>query len=61
MKAVATICVYGSFDKGDVRIKVVKGSEQFMFQNILREAGYDAKLFSITDIELESEEEGSDT
>ena len=51
MRAIATICVYGSFDKGDVRIKVLNPSDtkQFAFQNILKEAGYDAVLFSLND------------
>lgn len=49
---VITICVYGDFKNDDVRIKVFDepggfGTKQFQFQNILREAGYDAKLFSV--------------
>lgn len=56
MKKVATICVYGEFEKKEIRIKVFPTSENeqrhYIFQNILREAGYDAELFSINDNDI---------
>ena len=58
MKQVATICVYGDFKDGDIRIKVFpSGRSPFQFQNILHEAGYDAKLFGIAEEELKTEED----
>lgn len=55
MKQIATICVYGDFKKDDVRIKIFPsgGTGEFTFQNILIEAGYDAKLFSLHDEDIE--------
>lgn len=55
MKQVFTLAVYGTFKDGDVRIKIFMSptTEQFRFQNILVEAGYDCKLFSINDTDLE--------
>ena len=51
MKNIATICVYGDFDKKDIRMKVFAEGDarRFAFQNILLEAGYDAELFFLTD------------
>lgn len=51
MKNIATICVYGDFAKKDIRMKVFSEGDarRFAFQNVLREAGYDAELFSLTD------------
>lgn len=55
MKQIATICVYGDFKKDDVRIKIFPsgGTGEFTFQNILIEAGYDAKLFGLHDEDIE--------
>lgn len=44
------ICVYGNFEKKDIHVKgftkeECEGSYRFAFQNILRDAGYDAELF----------------
>lgn len=41
------ICVYGSYDDRDIRIKIFDSDDNsvFKFQNILQEAGYDADLF----------------
>jgi hypothetical protein len=54
MKAVATICVYGDFKKKDIKVKTFPPSttKQFAFLNTLREAGYDAELFSLNDVDL---------
>lgn len=55
-KQIATICVYGDFKNKDVRIKIFpaeSGTHQFAFQNILNEAGYDAKLFSLNNTDIE--------
>lgn len=51
MKAFS-ICVYGDFEKKDIRLKVFtdNGTNMFAFQNILQEAGYDAHLFCIDDV-----------
>ena len=48
------VAVYGDFSQKDVRIKLFPsdGMEQFRFQNVLREAGYDCDLFVITYEEL---------
>lgn len=45
------ICVYGDFSKKDMRLKVFtdQNPSMYQFQNILREAGYDAELFLIDD------------
>ena len=54
MKESITICVYGTLKKGDVRVKVMpKTGEQYRFQNILVEAGYDAHLFTLSPEEIE--------
>lgn len=57
MKQVFTLAVYGTFKDGDVRIKIFMSpsTEQFRFQNTLVGAGYDCKLFSINDTDLEVE------
>lgn len=54
MKTAFVICVYGDFEKKDIRIKIMPSgtTEKFTFQNILREAGYDAELFSIYDTDI---------
>ena len=64
MKVVATIAVYGDFQKhakskDDLRIKVFPaggGTKQYQFQNILREAGYNCDLFCIHDTDIEPED-----
>lgn len=58
MKNITTICVYGDFAKKDIRLKVFAEGDarRFAFQNILREAGYDAELFSLTDEATEATE-----
>lgn len=48
----ATICVYGDFEKKDIRIKIVSNQEQYTFQNTLKSAGYDAELFSLDENEI---------
>lgn len=60
MKVVATVCMYGDFKSGDIRMKVFptgSGTDKFQFQNIMHEAGYDAVLFSIHDKDLAPIEE----
>lgn len=54
MKNLFTICVYGDFKKDDIRIKVFKSGDarEYSFQNTLISAGYDAKLFSISDADV---------
>lgn len=54
MKLALTICVYGDFAEKDLRLKVFAPGEsaQFTFQNVLRDAGYDAKLFALNDTDL---------
>lgn len=42
-----TIDVYGDFKKNDVKVKPVTNKEQFVFQNILIQAGYDCQLHTI--------------
>jgi hypothetical protein len=48
-KALFTVCVYGDFEKKDIRIKLFPtgSNNEFTFQNILISAGYDANLFTI--------------
>lgn len=49
-KALFTVCVYGDFEKKDIRIKLFPAdgtTNQFTFQNILISAGYDANLFTV--------------
>lgn len=56
MKHVATICVYGEFSEGRIKIKVFpagSGTEEYRFQNTLREAGYNAELFSLNDADID--------
>ena len=45
------ICVYGDFKKHDIRIKIFYDGllSHYSFQNILRDAGYDAELFTVPD------------
>lgn len=55
MKLATTICVYGDFAKKDIRIKPFApggGCSEFTFQNVLRDAGYDAELFCLNDTDL---------
>lgn len=44
-----TIAVYGDFAKKEIKVKTFKTgtTEQFRFQNTLREAGYDCELFHV--------------
>ena len=53
------ICVYGDFSKKDIRIKVFYNGdmEQYIFQNILRDAGYDVQIHNVPELdELEHED-----
>ena len=55
MKVALTICVYGDFEKKDIRMKVIPSdgtTTAFAFQNILHMAGYDAELFNIKDTDI---------
>lgn len=49
-----TIAVYGDFGKDDIRLKMFRGNStnQFVFQNTLKDAGYDCKLFFVTEQDL---------
>lgn len=51
MKNLFTICVYGNFKEKDIRTMIFQSgdSRQYTFQNVLKEAGYDAELFSVND------------
>ena len=62
MKNIASICVYGDFAKKDIRMKVFadQDARRFAFQNILREAGYDAELFFLTDEDTAAIEKTTD-
>lgn len=44
------ICVYGTFNNKDIKIKTYEDEDSriYSFQNILREAGYDAEIFSVS-------------
>lgn len=57
MKTIATLAVYGNFKEKDIKIKffVGSGTDQYKFQNVLQEAGYDCLLFSVNDVDLEEE------
>ena len=48
------VAVYGDFTKHDIRVKLLagKGTEQFRFQNTLRDAGYDCNLYYFTEDDL---------
>ena len=50
-----TLAIYGDFSKNDVRYKLFEGDsvEQYSFQNILINAGYNCKLTTISKEELE--------
>lgn len=47
------ICVYGTFNDKDMRIKAYEDCDPrpYIFQNIMRDAGYDAEVFSVPDLE----------
>ena len=47
------ICVYGDFSKKDIRIKIFYNDdvEQYRFQNILRNAGYDAEIHNVPELD----------
>lgn len=51
------ICVYGTFNDKDIKIKSYadEDSRIYSFQNILREAGYDAEIFSVSNPKQETE------
>lgn len=51
------ICVYGTFNDKDMRIKTYEDcdSRPYVFQNIMRDAGYDAELFSVPDPKQKTE------
>lgn len=57
MKVVATIAIYGDFKQKDIKMKVFtdSGTSKYVFQNILHEAGYDCKLFSVHDEDMNQE------
>lgn len=55
MKNVITILVYGDFAKKDIRLKFFEPNGTllpYQFQNILRDAGYDAELYSVNDTDI---------
>lgn len=57
MKHFTTLCVYGDFKKGDIRIKFLTNESQYSFQSTLQSAGYDAELFNIYDTDIPNFEE----